>query len=123
MAGKGKSGPDKIEFSEKDYKQMIALAEHMWSAEEVAGFFEVSVDTLERRLKDDFGLKWSEWCKPHHDKFRGALRSAMAQKAIKDKDKGMQIYLSKNYLGMTDKTDIDMKGNVTIEIKGKFAKL
>ena len=123
MAGKGKSGPDKIEFSAKEWKQMADLAEHMWSAEEVAGFFGISVDTLERRIKEEYGQKWSEWCKPHHDKFRGALRSAMASKALKERDKGMQIYLSKNYLGMTDKTDIDMKGNVTIEIKGKFAKL
>ena len=133
----------KIVLTEKDYEQIVKLGARMWSKDEIAAFFNMSPDTLVARIKEDHDVKYEDFVKMANDQGRGRLRSAMWDTALgKDgeevteeetgrkvvipkvaPDKIMQIYLSKNYLGMTDKTDIDLKGNVTINIDGKLAKL
>lgn len=116
-----KGGRQKITFTEKDYEQMKKLAEHMWSIPEIAGFFDCTDDTLAARILEDHGMKPSEFFAPQNNKARGNLRSAMWRKAMgttdaqgkpkDDGDKGTQIFLSKNYLGMSDRLENTVKGD------------
>lgn len=124
-------GHKKLLLSEEQYRQILDLASHMWSKDEIASFMKMSKDTLGERIKEDHGCTYEEFVMNANNVARGNLRSAMWRKAIgtnevkaqdpetgkekiipaTDGDKGTQIFLSKNYLGMTDKQDHTHKGD------------
>ena len=85
---------------DKDMIERLALI--MCSYEEIAMVMDTSVDNLKKRYKDVIDKGRAEGKK--------GLRRAQYEKAVKDKDVRMLIFLGKNYLEQSD-TPQDTEGN------------
>lgn len=86
-----------------DEKQFCKLCELQCTEEEIAGFFECSVDTIERWCKRMFDKTFAEIFKQKAMRGRIALRRAQLKHA--EKNPSMAIFLGKNWLGQTDKIE------------------
>lgn len=75
------------------------------TAKEIASFFDMSVDTLTRRCKDEFGLTFAEYFAQKKGSGRISLRR-LQWKSAEDGNVSMLIWLGKQYLGQSDKADM-----------------
>ena len=73
------------------------------SREEVAGSFRVSIDTLDRRLEEHFGLNYAALRKRCEGEAKLSLRRY--QFALAEKNTSMAIWLGKQWLGQKDHED------------------
>ena len=125
--GKGdpEGGRPRVEIDIDQLRNMVRI---QCTAEECAGVFECSVDTLDRRLKEEGYGGFADFYKKHSDEGKASLRRAQ-WKAAQDGNPTMLVWLGKQMLGQRDKQDVDhtssdgsMKTNITIQyepVKGK----
>ena len=73
------------------------------SAQEVADWFHVSVDTLDRRLHEEYKCGFAEFFARHRTKGKMAIRRNLFQ--LSSHNATAAIFLAKNHLGMTDKLE------------------
>jgi len=105
---KNKGGRPKIQANwdriqkEVDMNQVLSLIEIQATAEEIAGFFRVSADTLDRRLKEELGCGFAELKKRLGDGAKGKASLRRAQFKMAETNSTMAIWLGKQYLGQTD---------------------
>ena len=99
MKKKSKVDPDKVKM----------LASFGCKYAEIGKYFEVGESYIRNNFKEKYEAGREEM------KFK--LRRAMWVSAIENNAIAMQIFLSKNYLGMSDKTAVDM----TAKSVGAFA--
>jgi len=71
---------------------------------EIAGYFDCSEMTIERKVKEHYGCCFVDTFKRKRQKGLMSLRVAMFKMA--EKSPQMAIFLAKNWLGMTDKQEI-----------------
>ena len=76
---------------------------------EIGKYFEVSEGTIRKHFKAKVEAGKEEM------KFK--LRRSMWVSAMENNSIAMQIFMAKNYLGMTDKTAVDMTGNLETVLK------
>lgn len=96
-----KTGRPKIEV---DFAEVDKLCQIQCTGEEIASFFGISYDTLERRCKEQFKVSLAEYIKEKSAKGKSSLRR-MQWKAAMNGNVTMLIWLGKQYLGQTDKTN------------------
>lgn len=96
-----KTGRPKIEI---DFAEVDKLCQIQCTGEEIASFFEVSYDTLERRCKEKFKVSFAEYIKEKSAKGKSSLRR-LQWKAAMNGNVTMLIWLGKQYLGQADKTN------------------
>jgi hypothetical protein len=89
--------------------QVLYWIELQASAEEVAGSFRVSVDTLDRKLREELGMGFAEL----HKKCMGAGKLSLRrhQFALAQKSASMAIFLGKNWLGQKDNQNSESSPN------------
>jgi methylphosphotriester-DNA--protein-cysteine methyltransferase len=92
-------------FTPKDWETVDKLCSLMCTAEEIAGFLDVSVDTLYRRIKESHDLTFAEYLAQKRVGAQIALRRAQWQSAMNG-NVAMQIFLGKQYLGQSNKMDV-----------------
>lgn len=111
------SGAPKIKVSEVtsgnlppkeiNLDQVLYWIELQATAEEIAGAFRVSVDTLDNRLKIAFGMGFSDLKKRCSGMSKISLRRFQFQQA--EKNASMAIWLGKVWLGQKEvKEEIDV---------------
>ncbi len=81
--------------------------------EEIAGVFDCSIDTINRWCKKIYKETFAEIYKKKSAAGKMSLRRWQFDTA-KRGNATMQIFLGKNYLGQTDKQDIDMNSTTAI---------
>ena len=86
-----------------DEKQFDKLCELQCTEEEIAGFFECSVDTLNNWCKRMFGCTFSEKYRQKATRGKIALRRLQLQHA--QKSPSMAIFLGKPWLGQRDRIE------------------
>lgn len=91
---------------ELDFEQFEKLLGYMPTASEVAGFFRMSEDTLNRRLKSHYGKTYTELLTQFTGKSKIRLRGIVWRHARKSP--AVAIFLAKNYLGMSDNPNPEM---------------
>lgn len=106
-----KPGRKPIEIDKEKFEGLCGL---QCTEEEIADFFNCSVDTIER------------WCKrTYHDTFkevfaikrnRGRASLRRMQFKLAEKNPAMAIFLGKNYLGQSDKVEAEVDTNITVKI-------
>jgi len=96
-----KTGRPKIEV---DFAEVDKLCQIQCTGEEIASFFEISYDTLERRCKEQFKVSFAEYIKEKSAKGKSSLRR-LQWKAAMNGNVTMLIWLGKQYLGQSDKTE------------------
>jgi len=85
---------------EIDYQTFEKLCSLFPTAEEVAGFFNISADTLDKLLKKKYHAGFSSCLDRFSGKGKLSLRRTMWRHA--KKSPAVAIFLAKNYLGMSD---------------------
>lgn len=102
---KSNAGRPKIELEEitvDGWKLLDSLI--IWSAhqEYIAEELGISADTLDRRLKERFGLNFAEYRDQKKEKLRINIRKKQYEKAMSG-DNSMLIWVGKNECGQSDK--------------------
>ncbi len=105
---KKKAGRPRVNINWDELNKLCAL---QCTAVEIAYFFDCSVDTIERRIKDHDGVTFAEYFKKHSSEGKISLRRAQYSKAMEG-NVPMLIWLGKQILGQKDKqeqTNIEFK--------------
>ena len=91
-----------------DWKEFEKLCWFQCTEQEIADWFGCGMDTLESRIKEYYnGLTFSEVFRQKKGTGKISLRRAQFQKAVKDGNVTMQIWLGKQMLGQKDKQEIE----------------
>lgn len=120
---KRKTGPKKGEggrpLIEVDWKLAEKLAYIQCTAREIASTLGIDDETLANACKRVNKLTFSQWYKKHSEAGCCSLRRSMWKSATSDRPNvAMQIWLSKNYLGMKDfvEQNVDVKKTPTLNL-------
>jgi hypothetical protein len=92
-----------------DPEQIKMLASFGCSYVEIGKYFECDESTIRKRFKAKV--------ESGKEEMKFSLRRAMWTSAMENNSIAMQIFMAKNYLGMSDKTAIDMTGNLETVLK------
>lgn len=88
---------------EIDFEDFEALCKIQCTREEIASFFDISVDTIERRCKSHYGANFAVVFKRFSAGGKISLRRSMFR--MSETNVAMAIWLSKQHLGMTEKVE------------------
>lgn len=99
--GNGKNGRPKIDI---DFKQLEGFCLIQCSLSEIATFFNCSEDTIERRVKEHFGVTFADYFAKKRIGGLISLRRNLFK--LSEKNAAVAIFLAKNWLGMADKTEV-----------------
>lgn len=108
-----KMGRPKIEINKKQFEK---LCEFQCTEQEIADFFNCSIDTINNYCKKNYDMTFSDTFKKKSVKGKVSLRRN--QFALSKKNSNMAIFLGKQYLGQKDIQTLD--GNLstpTLSIK------
>lgn len=97
-----------------DFDEMDKLLNIQATLNEIAGWFDCSEDTIEKRIKDEKGMTFTDYASLKRAGGKIALRRKQFQKAM-DGDTQMLIFLGKVSLGQND-NNRDYGQPVKIEI-------
>lgn len=111
MAKKPTGRPNGRPRIEIDENQFNKLCELQCTEEEIAGFFECSVETLNNWCKRTFGCTFFEKYRQKATRGKIALRRIQLQHA--QKSPSMAIFLGKQWLGQRDR----IEQTATIEVE------
>lgn len=90
---------------EIDWDQVDKLLFIQCTQEEIAAFFECSIDTLNNRSKEVNGITFSEYSAQKRQKGRASLRRRQWQ-LMEAGNVVMNIWLGKQYLGQAEKQEV-----------------
>lgn len=108
------------EINEKCFK---AMCRQQCTKGEIAAFLDRDEDTVSRWCLRTYGETYEVIYKRFSEGGKRSLRRAMWKKAVSDGNTVMMIWLSKNYLGMTDKiesVDDDIEPFIIETSKGEY---
>ena len=106
MEETNKGGRPYIAFTDKEWRQVNAMCAMMCTGEEIASVLGVSYDTLERRVKEKYSISCADYIKEKSASGKASLRRHQ-YKLAESGNATMLIWLGKQYLGQTDKQEID----------------
>lgn len=97
-------GRPKIQFTDSHWEQLDKICEMQCTREEAAAYFDISIDTMDERVKEKFGCTYHVYQQSKVLKGRTSLRRMQWQSAQKGNVQ-MQIWLGKQYLSQADKLE------------------
>lgn len=97
-----KMGRPQKEINQEQFEKMCGI---QCTEEEIAGFFDCSVDTIERWCRRTYNLTFAETFKIHSADGKISLRRS--QFRLAEKSAAMAIWLGKQYLDQKDKQVIE----------------
>ena len=102
-----------------DWNKVSDLLKAQCNATGIAEILGISTDTLYRRCKSDNNVDFAAFSQQKKAEGKELLRAKMYQEAM-DGDRTMLVWLSKQYLEMTDKQKLEHSGNeITINVVEK----
>lgn len=99
------AGRPRLPFDKEQFEEMCAI---QCTEAEIAAVLKMSVDTLARRVEEEYGLKFAEIFAQKREAGKKSLRRAQWATALEAKNPIMQIFLGKNMLAQADKQEIDL---------------
>lgn len=110
IADTSNMGAPRIEI---DVEALARLCYFQPTLEEVAGYFECSEDTIERRVKEERGMTWREFFAMYRAKGKISLRMRQYQLA-KSGDRTMLKWLGQNWLGQKSENHTQEEVAITV---------
>ena len=98
-----------------DWKEVEKLCHLQCSEIEIADWFHISTDTLDRRLKEEKGVSFAVFFETHRVSGKIALRRNLFK--LSEKYPQAAIFLAKNWLGMSDMQKIEHSGDQDKPVK------
>ena len=83
---------------------------------EIASTLGICADTLYRHCEKDLKMTFTAYMQQKRAKGDALIRIAQFDEAIRNRDRGMLIWLGKNRLGQSDKSEVEHKGQVPVEV-------
>lgn len=105
---------------EIDLEQVKAMCRIQCTQEEVCSILEVDHKTLNNRLRAEGYSSYSQFHKKYNHEGKSSLRRAQWKAATEDRNPTMLVWLGKNMLKQTDKTDISVSGEMAHKIQVEF---
>jgi hypothetical protein len=87
-----------------DWQSFEELVVRQNTCEDVAAILRIDPNTLQKAVQEHYNMTFAAVFESKRGEGRGSLRGALWKKAIDKEDITAQIWLSKQYLGMTDKS-------------------
>ena len=115
-------GRPPIIFSDADWQNIEKLCSLMCTADEIAQFMGVSVDTLSRRIFEQFGCTFAEYHKRNSVEAIISLRRIQWKSALNG-NATMQIWLGKQYLGQKNNFDVSVRQEPSCDIREAWKNL
>lgn len=84
-----------------DWKKVDHMLEAHCTGTQVAAHLGIYCETLYERVKKEYGCGFSEYSRQKKEKGNSSIKVTQYQQALKG-DKGMLIWLGKNWLGQKD---------------------
>lgn len=102
-------------LKEIDWKEFEKLCYMQCTLSEIAAWFCCSEDTIERKVEEEYGIIFAELFKEKKRFGKISLRRSLFQKA-QEGNPTLLIWLSKQHLGMSDKTEskTEQKGTLNV---------
>lgn len=113
MASKRKIGRPLKEIDKVQFEKLCNL---QCTLLEIAGFFNCSDDTIERWCKRTYKTNFAECFKTVSQGGKISLRRT--QFKLAERSAAMAIFLGKQYLGQTDKTEMDVNTQIQNPLEG-----
>lgn len=111
-----KRGPKiKGPTDEKEFKRLESLLKMQCTLEECAMFFECDQKTLEKRVVEHYGIKFSELSAKKREYGKISIRRRQWKKGVVDGNVTMLIWLGKQYCGQKDKIDTGKDDTPTLD--------
>lgn len=109
----GKMGRPKIVI---DWDQFDGLCKLQCTLREIAEYFSCSEDTIENRVEQEKGCRFSEYFA--QKRVGGLISLRRTQFQLAESNPALAIFLGKNYLGQSDKLDVEgtVKGATQVRI-------
>ncbi|MCK4822346.1 hypothetical protein KA005_41670 [bacterium] len=109
MAAKKKPGPAKGSGGAPaiviDWELFAKYCQSQCTEEEIANYFQCSIQTINRKCKEKFGLTFVDTFKKESVGGLCSLRRAQWSKAVDGENATMLIWLGKQFLGQSDKIE------------------
>jgi IS30 family transposase len=83
-----------------------ALVSVMCTEREIADYFQVSTDSIQRFVKRTWGMTYTAFYEEKSARAKVSLRRKQFQCAMQS-NTALLIFLGKNWLGQTDKVEVD----------------
>ncbi len=106
---KKKMGRPRIQI---DFEKLDLMCAVQCTLVEIAGYFECSVDTVERAIKREKGVTFAEYFEQKRCDGKVSLRRRQYQAAMAG-DRTMLVWLGKQWLGQTDR--LETQAQVVVE--------
>jgi AraC-like DNA-binding protein len=115
VGGKRKSaaGRPKIVWDEAQWRQVDGMCAIQCTANEIAAVMDVSQDTLERLVKDEYGVNFAEFYERRSGRGKMSLRR-MQWKSAEAGNVTMQIWLGRQMLDQKEKTETESIGRIEV---------
>lgn len=88
-----------------DFKQFEGFCLIQCSLAEIATFFNCSEDTIERRVREHYGVSFAEYF--NKKRIGGLISLRRNLFKLSEKNAAVAIFLAKNWLGMKDSHEIE----------------
>jgi len=98
---------------EIDWKEFDKLCGMQCTLVEIAGWFDCSEDTIERRVKEEYGITFAEHYRKRSSKGKISLRRRQLEVAMSG-NPTMLIWLGKQMLNQKDRHEEADLGNATV---------
>lgn len=118
----GKPGKIGRPRKELDWAEFDKLCLIQCTEQEIAGWFDMSVETLKKRCVEEYGLTFLELYAQKSAEGKSSLRRAQWKAALGG-DKTMMIWLGKNTLGQSDRQAVEHSGDLSVHFDRDDAKL
>lgn len=106
-----------------DFDKLARICQYPMTNEDIASLMDLSVDTIYRAIKKEYGIDFAEYKTQKQSSLRFTLLARQIE-AAKSGNIAMLIWLGKNYLGQSDKLEQDVKHTgIQINIDAIDAKL
>lgn len=106
MANKGGRPVKEINWTE--FEKLCAI---QCTLAEIAAWFQCSEDTIENKVKEEYGQCFSDVFSQKKKIGKISLRRQMFQK-MQEGNPALLIWLSKQHLGMREKTETDIRAQI-----------
>lgn len=105
-------GRPRIEIDWNEFDKLCGL---QCSLEEIAGWFNCSIDTIENRVREVHGVTFSEYFAQKRSSGKISLRRKQYETAMSG-NPTLLIWLGKQYLGQVDKHEAAIQGNINVVV-------
>lgn len=83
---------------------------------EVASHLGIHPTTLYRHCEEEHKVNFTVYSQQKRAKGDALLRVAQFDEAVRERDRGLLIWLGKNRLGQSDKQEVEHKGKVPLQV-------